>query len=39
MQVTRSTFDDVMVPNYKFAQMVPVRGDAGSYTRLTLPTP
>jgi acetylornithine/N-succinyldiaminopimelate aminotransferase len=27
MQVTRSTFDDVMVPNYNPAQMVPVRGE------------
>jgi acetylornithine/N-succinyldiaminopimelate aminotransferase len=26
MQVTRSTFDDVMVPNYNPAHMVPVRG-------------
>ena len=27
MQVNRSTFDDVMVPNYNPAQMVPVRGE------------
>ena len=27
MQVTRSTFDDVMVPNYNPAKMVPVRGE------------
>lgn len=27
MQVTRSTFDDVMVPNYNPAQMVPVKGE------------
>lgn len=27
MQVTRSTFNDVMVPNYNPAQMVPVRGE------------
>lgn len=27
MQVDRSTFDDVMVPNYNPAQMVPVRGE------------
>jgi acetylornithine/N-succinyldiaminopimelate aminotransferase len=27
MQVTRSTFDDVMVPNYNPAQMLPVRGE------------
>ncbi len=30
MQVTRSTFDDVMVPNYNPAQMVPVRGEGSS---------
>jgi acetylornithine/N-succinyldiaminopimelate aminotransferase len=27
MQVTRSTFNDVMVPNYNPAQMIPVRGE------------
>jgi acetylornithine/N-succinyldiaminopimelate aminotransferase len=27
MKVTRSTFDDVMVPNYNPAEMVPVRGE------------
>jgi len=27
MKVTRATFDDVMVPNYNPAGMVPVRGE------------
>ncbi|SVE61745.1 uncharacterized protein METZ01_LOCUS514599, partial [marine metagenome] len=27
MNVTRATFDDVMVPNYNPAGMVPVRGE------------
>lgn len=27
MQVTRATFDEVMVPNYNPAQMIPVRGE------------
>lgn len=27
MNVTRTTFDDVMVPNYNPADMVPVRGE------------
>ena len=27
MKVTRATFDEVMVPNYNPAQMVPVKGE------------
>lgn len=27
LSVTRATFDDVMVPNYNPAQMIPVKGE------------